>query len=311
MSTGGWELVLQDGDYRAVVTEVGGGLRVLRHGSLDLVRPYSADQVRPRFSGVLLAPWPNRVANGEYTFDGETHQLPITEPERSNALHGLVTWDRFTARDVTASSATLVDAIVPRIGYPFEVEVAVTYTLDAGSGLCTTVRARNTGSLPAPWGTAAHPYLRAGTPHVDDCLLTVPAEQVLTVTPDRLLPLDVVTVDGTELDFRAPRLIGDTFVDHAYTGLRADGDGLARVRLESLPDDTGSGAPTGVECAWDPAVLPWVQVHTADTPEPENDRTGLAVEPMTCGPDAFNSGDDLVVLEPGGEHTVSWWLRAV
>jgi aldose 1-epimerase len=315
VSLGGAEHRLRGGAYEAVVTEVGGGLRLLRHGGAggagdtgagggaDLVRSYPADRVRPRFAGVLLAPWPNRVAGGAYDFDGETHQLPLTEPERSNALHGLVTWDRFELRERTESSVTLADRVVPRTGYPFEVIVEVTYEL-GDDGLLTTVRAENTGDRPAPWGTAAHPYLRAGTRVVDECELTVPASEVLEVTPDRLLPVRVVAVDGTDLDFRTPRVIRDAFVDHAYTGLRADEDGLVRVRLRS-----SGGA--GVECEWDPAVLPWVQVHTADTPEPENDRTGLAVEPMTCAPDAFNTGQDLVVLPPGGSHAAWWRLRAL
>jgi aldose 1-epimerase len=303
MSLGGREHVLTDGDLTAVVTEVGGGLRVLRHGARDLVRPYAADQVRPRYAGVLLAPWPNRVADGAYDFDGESHQLPLTEPERGNALHGLVLWDRFEVREQTGSSVTLVDALVPRTGYPFEVEVTVTYVLQGSDGLRTTVSARNTGSRPAPWGIAAHPYLRAGTEHVDDCEVVVPAARVLRVTEDRLLPLDVVPVDGSDLDLRTATRIGDLFVDHAYTGLLSDPDGLVRVRLTS---EFG-----GVECSWDPSVLPWVQVHTADTPEAPTNRTGLAVEPMTCAPDAFNSGRDLVVLPPGGEHTASWSIRTL
>jgi len=304
MSTGGQEVSIRGGAYHAVVTEVGAGLRMLRHGEADLIRPYAADEVRPRYAGAVLAPWPNRVADGTYVFDDESHQLPLTEPERGNALHGLVTWDRFDVVDLSESSVTLTDRLVPRTGYPFELEIAVTYTLGADEGLRTTVFVRNIGGRSAPWGTAAHPYLQAGTDHVDECHLTVPASEVLEVTPDRLLPVRTAPVDGTGLDFRAGREIGETFVDHAFTGLAADEEGLTRVRLTS-PDGGG------VECAWDPTVLPWVQVHTADTPDVATNRTGLAVEPMTCAPDAFNSGHDLVVLAPGGEHTASWSLRWV
>ena len=302
MSAGGSEHVLEGGGYHAVVTEVGAGVRVLRHGSADLVRPYPAGTVRPRYSGAVLAPWPNRVTDGVYDFGGETHRLPLTEPERGNALHGLVIWDRFEVVDRSAASLRLRDRLVPRTGYPFAVEVTVAYSLDE-DGLHTTVRGRNTGDGPAPWGTAAHPYLRAGTDHVDECELTVPAEGVLEVTPDRLLPVEVVPVGGTGLDFRHPTRIGDTAVDHAYTGLRPDPDGLVRVRLHAP-------GGRGVECEWDPAVLPWVQVHTADTPDAATNRTGLAVEPMSCAPDAFNSGRDLVVLAPEAEHAASWTLRA-
>jgi aldose 1-epimerase len=304
MSAGGREHELRAGPYHAVVTEIGGGLRVLEHDDRQLVRPYATGRVRPRYTGNVLAPWPNRIADGSYAFDGETHQLPLTEPERGNALHGLVTWDRFELVDASATSVTAVDRLVPRTGYPFEVEVSVTYELSAERGLLTTVRARNTGGRPAPWGTAAHPYLQAGTPSVDECMLVVPASKVLEVTPDRLLPVGLVPLDGTGLDFREARTIGDTYVDHAYTDLLPDDDGLARVTML---------APTGggVQVTWDPGVLPWVQVHTSDTPEVETNRTGLAVEPMTCGPDAFNSGEDLVVLPPGGEHAVSWTISSL
>ncbi|HWU31187.1 MAG TPA: galactose mutarotase, partial [Microbacterium sp.] len=61
---------------------------------------------------------------------------------------------------------------------------------------------------------------------------------------------------------------------------------------------------------WD-AGCPWVQVHTADLPDPAASRRGLAVEPMTCPPDAFNSGTDLIVLEPGAAHTAGWSIRAL
>ena len=79
-------------------------------------------------------------------------------------------------------------------------------------------------------------------------------------------------------------------------------DGIARVRLT---DPSG----TGVELSWD-AACAWVQVHTADRPEPELDRAGLAVEPMTCPPDAFSTGEDVVVLDGDRTHTASWTISA-
>jgi aldose 1-epimerase len=302
VSSGGVEHELRHGPYTAVVTDIGAGLRVLRHEDLDLVRSYPAESVRPRYSGVILAPWPNRVTDGRYEFDGQSHQLPVNEPERGHALHGLTLWDRFTPAHSSDRGVTLSTDLVPRVGYPFPLTISVTYVLH-DHGLTTTVLVRNTGSRPAPWGVAAHPYVCAGTGHVDECALTVPADEFLEVTGERMLPGDVRTVTE-ELDFRAARRIESTFIDHAYTGLRADADGLARVTLVA---DSGRG----VECAWDPQLLPWVQVHTADAPEPENNRTALAVEPMTCAPDAFNSGAGLVTLAPGGEHTASWTLRAL
>jgi aldose 1-epimerase len=304
VSVGGAEYVLENGPYRAVITQVGGGLRALQHHGRDLVRPYRPDEVRPRYAGALLAPWPNRIADGRYVFDGETHQLPINEPERGTALHGLVLWDRFEVAQHVPASVTLRDVLVPRVGYPFELEVQVRYELDQVTGLRTVVRGRNTGRRPAPWAAAAHPYVQAGTPRIDECHLAVPAARVLEVTHDRLLPVRQMPVDGTELDLRRAQVIGGRYIDHAYTGLLPEEDGFAHVRLLS-------GDGTGVQCTWDPGPLPWLQIHTADTPDPATNRTGLAVEPMTCAPDAFNSGEGLLVLQPDEEHVVSWTVGAL
>src|SRR5512139_245737 len=303
MSLGGEEYLLRHGDYTAVVTEVGAGLRELRHTDRDLVLGCAAGEVRPRSRGALLAPWPNRVVDGSYSFDGEDLQLDLSEPRRHHAIHGLVSWSRFDLLDSDACSVVLGHSLVPRPGYPFCLRLVVRYSLHDG-GLSCSVTARNIGERRAPYGTASHPYLLGGAGRVDTWTLEVPAGQVLEVTPDRLVPRGLAPVAGTELDFGRPRRVGATEVDHAFTSLRPGDDGLVRARVIGEEGD-------GAECEWDPRVLPWVQVHTADLPDPEQSRLGLAVEPMTCPPDAFNSGTDLVVLEPGADHTAEWTIRAV
>jgi len=303
MSRGGAEYSLRHGDYTAVVTEVGGGLRSLTHRGRDLVLSYGADEVRPRYFGALLAPWPNRLADGRYEFHGEEHQLPLNETARRTALHGFVDWTRFAAQRSDEATVVMSHRLVPRTGYPFDLEITATYSL-GDSGLVTTVRVVNVGSTTAPWGTAPHPYLKAGDGKVDAWTLTLPADQVLDVTSDRLLPVGQVPVTDLGFDFREPRSLDGVALDHAFSALRADDDGRVRVTVTAA-------SQAGVECSWDPAELPWVQVHTADLDDPAASRQGLAVEPMTCPPDAFNSGTDLVVLDPGAESTVSWALRAL
>ncbi|HEU4513466.1 MAG TPA: aldose 1-epimerase family protein [Nocardioidaceae bacterium] len=302
MSAGGDEYELRNGEYTAVVTQVGAGLRLLRHGDRDLLLPYDTGAVRPKYRGALLAPWPNRVVDGRYRFDGEELQLDLSEPQRRHAIHGLVCWERFEAAQPSPSEVTLTHRLVPREGYPFSVELQVGYRLD--DGLACTVTAHNAGRRRAPYGTAPHPYLVGGPGKVDGWTLHAPASEVLEVTPDRLVPIGLRAVEGTPFDFRAPRRVEGIELDHAYTGLAPRGDGLVRVTV------TGADGH-GTEIAWDPTVLPWVQVHTADLPEPAESRRGLAVEPMTCPPDAFNSGTDLVVLEPGESHEARWTIRAV
>ena len=288
--------------YEAVIASVGASLRSLTFDGRDLVVPFAADEVRPGYRGATLAPWPNRIVDGSYSFAGAEHQLPLTEPTRGHALHGLVAWQEFDDRAVEPDRVVLATVIEPRDGYPFRVEVETEYRLDA-DGLRQTVTAQNLGEDAAPWGTGPHPYLVAGAGTVDDWTLTLPASEVLTVTADRLSPVAVEPVQQHEQwDFREPRPIGDVFIDHAFTGL-ARVDGEAAVRLVAADG-------TGVLMRWDEGC-PWVQVHTADTPKVEaTHRIGLAVEPMTCPPDAFNSGVDLVVLAPGGTHAVSWCIAA-
>lgn len=302
----GRQLTIAAHGYRAVVASVGASLRVLEFEGRDLVVPFDADEVRPGYRGVTLAPWPNRIVDGAYAFAGTEHQLPLTEPSRGHALHGLLAWAEFADRVVADDRVVLAAVIEPQSGYPFRVEVEVEYRL-AEDGLTQTVTARNLGSDAAPWGTGPHPYLVAGPSgvgRVDDWTLALPASEVLTVTEDRLSPIAVEPVSQhPEWDFREPRVIGDVFIDHAFTALDRT-DGIAEVRLV---DAEG----TGVALSWDEGCR-WVQIHTADVPtDAAVHRIGLAVEPMTCPPDAFNTGVDLVVVEPGAAHAASWRFSAI
>ncbi|MVQ43523.1 galactose mutarotase [Microbacterium sp. MAH-37] len=294
--------------YVAEIASVGASLRTLTYEGRDLVVPFDTDEVRPAYRGATLAPWPNRIVDGAYSFEGALHQLPLTEPERGQALHGLVVWSDFDERVAEDDRVVLATTIVPQTGYPFAVEVEVEYRVDE-HGLTQRVTGRNAGSDAAPWGTGPHPYLVAGpstgsgTGPVDDWTLLLPAAEVLTVTDDRLSPVAVESVDAhPQWDFRVARPIGDTFIDHAFTALEG-ADGHVSVELHA--------SEGGVAITWDEGC-PWVQVHTADTPAvAETHRLGLAVEPMTCPPDAFNSGTDLVMLQPGAEHAVSWRIHAL
>ena len=300
MSRGGAEYRLTHGELTAVVTEVGAGVRLLRHGARDLVLPYDAGEVRPRYRGVLLAPWPNRVVDGRYTFENQEYQLPLTEPERGHALHGLVSWSRFERVAGDGTSVTLTHRLVPTTGYPFEVEVRASYSLD-DSGLTCVVTAVNRGDHPAPYGVGSHPYLVAGAGPVDRWSLELPAERVLEVTEPRLVPTRLAPVAGSNFDFREERSLDGVFLDHAFTDLRPAEDGSVRARVRSTDG-------SGVVCTWQASDLPWVQVHTADLPPPEHSRAGLALEPMSCAPDAFNSGAGLLVLGPGEQVSHAWTI---
>lgn len=305
----GIQHVLRHGHCEAVVASVGASLRSFTHDGRDLVVPFEADEVRPAYRGATLAPWPNRVVDGRYAFGGTEHQLPLTEPARGHALHGLAAWLDYDAVDKGSDHVTLAAVIEPQTGYPWRVRVTTTFALGDG-GLTQTVRAENLAAHPVPFGTGPHPYLVAGEGTVDDWTLELPASDVLQVTPDRLIPTTLGPVDAA-FDFRSPRAIGATEIDHAFTALAADDDGVSTVRVTDA-------AGRGVGMAWD-AACPWVQVHTADLPggaaQPGH-RGGLAVEPMTCAPDAFNAprydfDPGLIVIEPGAVAEASWRIFAI
>ena len=302
MRASGEQHTIAAADYTATVTEVGATLRELRHSGRELVAGFGAEEMRPAFRGAVLAPWPNRIGDGSYEFGGRSHQLALSEPDRRNALHGLVAWSSWSLVERDDSRVVLGCRLFPQAGYPFLLELTASYELDA-DGLHCTIAAVNGGDADAPYGCAPHPYLVAGSGRVDDWSLELPASQYLQVTPDRLLPRGLADVAETEFDFRTARQIGTTFLDHAYTGLAPEADGTVRARVR-----TAEGS--GVEMRWD-ASCPWVQVHTADRPEPALSRIGLAVEPMTCPPDAFNSGTDLIVLAPGERHEAGWAFAAI
>jgi aldose 1-epimerase len=308
--TSGTQHALRAGDYEAVIASIGATVRSLTCRGRNLVLPFDADEVRPSYRGATLAPWPNRVVDGRYTFGGVERQLALTEPARSHALHGLAAWLDFEAVDKGPDHVTLAAVIQPQSSYPWRIVVVTTFSLGP-EGLTQSVTARNDSAKAAPWGTGPHPYLVAGAGHVDDWTLELPAAQVLGVTEDRLIPTDLVAVDADDperFDFRTARRLGAVEIDHAYSGLTRDEAGIATVRVT---DDAGSG----VQMSWD-AACPWVQIHTADKSEPELSRLGLAVEPMTCAPDAYNDADyafdtGLIALEPGAETTASWRIGAI
>lgn len=298
----GTQYTLQHGPYTACVASVGATLRYFRHDGRDLVVPYDAEEIRPSFRGAVLVPWPNRVVDGKYTFNGEAQQLALTEPQRSHAIHGLLGWVDWTLADQSTESVRLAASVIPQKGYPFRLEIEVLYTLD-DDGLTTTITAANPGPSAAPYGSSAHPYLVAGEGLVDDWTVQVPASKVLQVTEDRLIPTELTDVASSHFDLREPRLIGDTFLDHAYTGINYDDGGTATVAVHAADG-------RGVAITFD-RTCPWVQIHTADKPNPAVSRLGLAAEPMTCPPDAFNSGTDLIVLEPGDTHSAAWRIHAL
>jgi aldose 1-epimerase len=301
----GEQYEISAGGYRAVVVECGAGLRVLENEGRPLVLGYGVDEQASYGRGQLLAPWPNRIAGGAYTFAGRDLQLPLSEPAHGNASHGLVRWVAWLVEEQTPHSVSMVCRLMHQSGYPWTLDLHVVYDLSA-DGLTVTSTATNLGPDPAPYAIGAHPYLTTGRGPVDAWELTLPASTRLLVD-EQLIPNGRDDVRDTDLDFRVARPIRGTSLDTAFTDLDREPDGRVEVQLRDPRADEGVAI-------WVDRNHRWLQLFTGDE-LPQHARESMAVEPMTAPPNAFRTGEDLTVLAPAGspgdELSVSWGIRAL
>jgi aldose 1-epimerase len=290
---------IRRGDQVVVVTEVGATLRVYSAGGLDVLDGFSVDEPSSAGRGQVLAPWPNRLDGGRYLFDGRPGAAAIDEPEFGNAIHGLVRWLPWLLDSKTDDAVALGCVLHPQPAYPWRLELGLEYRL-VEDGLEVVARATNASAGAAPFGIGFHPYLTVGIP-VDDVRLTIPASRRLA-TDDRALPVGEEEVAGTEFDFTAGRPVGTTRLDTCFTGLARGSDGRSRARLESADGERD------VEL-WADEAFGYLQVYTGDTLEPASRRRqAVAIEPMTCPPNAFASGVDVIRLEPGASWSAAWGI---
>jgi aldose 1-epimerase len=289
------------GAARAVIAETGATLRSFQLDGVDVIDGFSADEAASAGRGQVLAPWPNRLEDGTYSYEGREAQAELDEPDLRNAIHGLVRWLPWSVELGTSDSIVLRCMLEAQPAYPWDLDLQVGYTISQLGGLRVTTRATNRSSEPAPFGIGFHPYITVGTARVDEALLTIPAEQTL-VTDERSLPTGLEPVRGTDLDFTDPRTIGSTRMDTAFTDLRRDPSGRTSVRLEQ---------PDGRRAVdlWVEEEFRYIMVYTGDTLEPASRRRqGVAIEPMTCPPNAFRTGTDVIRLEPRASWTADWGI---
>jgi len=298
MSLSGRPFVIEAGVHHATVVDIGAGLRAYTFNGANVTCTYGEDEMAPRGCGTTLVPWPNRIRNGKYKFDGQAYQLPLTEPAARNAIHGLGRWARWTNVRHEPDAVTLRLDVVPQNGYPFELRVENTYSLDAERGLTVTIGARNLGSKRLPFGAGSHPYLSTHGHALADTTLRLPARERL-VMDEHQVPVGTRTVAGSSYDLRRGRRLRDQRLDDGFTGLETEhGRGATEVRT-----------PSGGARLWFDEAFRYVQVFTLDALTPN--QPGVAIEPMTCAPNAFNTGAGVIVLEPGDTWSASWGITPI
>ena len=296
----GEQVELASGRLRLTIVTVGGGLRELTCDGWAVLDGYGPDEVALGAYGQALIPWPNRLADGVYEFEGNRYQLPLTEPDKHNAIHGFARWLQWQVEKREPSRAVLTLLLYPRAGYPFALHIAIEYTLSS-SGVTVRTTARNVGRSALPYANGFHPYISVGTPAVDRCQLRIAAASWLPID-DQGIPTGRKHVEGSEYDFRTAREIGATRLDTGYADLIRDEDGMARVELES-PDRSR------MVSVWMDHSYRYVMAFSGDSlPDAARRRRALGVEPMSAAPNAFQSGEGLRTLRPGEAWSTTWGI---
>ena len=296
----GEQFEIEAGSQRATITEVGATLRSYTVDGTHVLDGFEVAEPANAGRGQILAPWPNRLEDGRYTFEGVEGRAALDEPDRGNAIHGLLRWLPWHVASRSPSAVSFGCVLHPQPAYPWRLELSVEYSID-DTGLTIATAASNGSGTAAPFGIGFHPYLTVGSSTIDDLRVTIPARMRLEAD-ERGLPTGEVDVDG-DFDFRAAKRIGRIELDTGYTDLIRSEDGRARVEV----DVAGGGRGLTL---WADEAFDYLMVYTGHSLEPASRRRqGLAVEPMTCAPNAFRSGSGIVRLAPGGGWNGSWGIH--
>lgn len=305
------------GQYRAQISSFGGGLWSLTFAGKPLVvtppvphQGLSRESSVPFAAGCLLAPWPNRVDGGNFTFQGETHHLEINEPDRHNAIHGFVRerpWELDPETSDNPAAVCLSLEMEPQPGWLWRLKYVMNWSIGATQGLRGELRVSNLSDTPCPFGFGWHPYLSAGGASLDECTLSVSVGNNLVLDSTRNLPTGLEQPADTVLGQARPVVLHGLWLDHAF---RAQPEPDGRVRAALCQAD-GSGTELSAE-PW----CRWLQIYTADPAHQQAfpgvpDGRALAVEPMTCPPNALNRNQDVLILAPGGSRSFIFGLRAI
>lgn len=291
MHGGGKTILLAAGDYRAHIVTVGAGLAELTWQGQHLVIPHNPEEMPLAHLGKVLIPWPNRIANGCYKHDGHEYRLPINEHSSQASIHGLLAWRDWQINDLTASKVSLTVFLPPSYGYPFLLMSQVIYSLDATTGLSVEIISKNIGGQAAPYGVGIHPYLTCNLAPLDDCVLQLPAQQVFAVD-SQSNPTKLHSVDELDLDFSGLRNIGEKSIDHTFKAESNPWEMQIIHQQQKLAVSLQSDQP-------------WLQIYSGE----KLNRQGLAIEPMSCPPNAFNSGIDVIQLTPKQHHRLFMNIR--
>jgi aldose 1-epimerase len=293
------------GEFVTILPSFGGSLHrmALRKDDnlVEILDAYSTEQEMKKtlassFKGSNLFPFPNRIKEGKYSFGGKAYQFPLNFPQESNAIHGLVFDQPFKVVDHEDGEIGCVLILEytsdSSPGYPFKYMLKIIYRLTAESGFECKMKISNMTDQSLPAGHGWHPYFMANTKKIDEVWLQFPATSILAVD-DRNIP----TGESSEYhEFNTLKQIQNTVLDNCF--LLADTDDRAEIILQNKKDNFGYKIwqETGKY------KYNFLQVYTPPT------RKSIAIEPMTCAPDAFNNQNGLIKLGPLESISATWGI---
>lgn len=280
-------------EYVSIIPDFGGTISELhlqKNNKLySIVDGYNyADELEAEmeksYKGAKLVPYPNRVAFGKYSFNNINYQLPINHEMHS--IHGLV-YDKklslvnqqATEEDVSIELQYIYDKEYK--GYPFSFKLNIFYTFSE-EGLTLSTRIENIDKNEIPVADGWHLYFKVAN-KIDECLFKIPSSETLALD-ETLIPTGKINKQEKYIHFS--KIEGDNF-DTCFVlpGKKS----ILSAELYDIIEDIRV-------VAWQESgnkKYNYMQVYS-----PPNRET-LAIEPMTCEPNALNSGKGLIVLKPG------------
>lgn len=239
----------------------------------------------------ILFPFPNRIEDGQYEYDGISYQIPINEKSYNNAIHGMISNEKFEIKEKEingdSASITLVHNYDGSMEYyPFPFTFEVTYSYSEFSKLSTTFNIYNCGRVTLPFGLGWHPYFKFGKAGLEEVELTIPESENLLLSDDRSLPT------GEVIQFDHKRLIlKDWSLDDCFRIKDSERS------LELISEELTLRMEFSKE-------YEYLQLFT-----PESFGT-IAIEPMTSGVNVFNNHEGIRYLNSEESFEVSFDISA-
>lgn len=288
------EISLQLNGVFARVSPWGASLTNLVVDGHTAIEHVSVEAAKYSFAAATLAPWPNRLRDGEYSHLGETFKAGQLD-DKANANHGLVFNREFVIDGQTESSAIFSIDLGDDPGYPFKTRLKVVYELTE-SGVNASIEATNLDTRVAPMAFGSHPYIS-----VDGASEIQINAKTQMVNDDRQIPVgrEPATknsqADGSRLEFASLK------IDDCFADLDRDQNGIATTSVF-----LANGATIEL---WQDESFKYLMVFAHHFLGGQGMLgEGLALEPQTAPANTFQSGEDLLLLEPGQSKLAQWGI---